>query len=263
MINLALRDAVRKLIPSSLKEFLASLFTSELIGSILKAKGWVNSRGCMFCVSHPRISNREAASIFWGFRERAEIDLVKHLLPINKESTVVELGGSIGVVASYVAKLKPKRMVVVEADPEILGICEMNVNRNSSEDIDVVFLNNAITYVDDPITRFLPGSTTTSGKIDRSPESGAGITVSSVSLSKILLSESIVEYILISDIEGAEADIWFRDQRALKDCSAIVVELEDTEQYSTQDQIEQLQTLGFNQSYQYGRVYFFEKAENK
>lgn len=257
------RDAARKLIPASLRETLVALLTSEIVGAAVKAKVWVNSKGCKFQVDHIRISNREAAGIFWGIRERAEVDLVKQLLPISSDSTVVELGGSIGVVASHVAKRKPKRIVVVEADPELLEICEVNVNINISSDTAAVFLNRAVDYISRDDSLFVPGNTTTSGKLGHGSAAASGITVGNSTLSKILNSLSVGEYILISDIEGAEADIWFMDQQALNSCSHIVAELEDTKKYTAQAQLEQLGALGFRITYGYGRVYLLEKLNSE
>lgn len=259
MINLVRQDAIRKLVPSFLKEIIVAILTTPLIGQLFKYKAWVNSKGCIFFVNHPRISAREAAAIYWGHRERAEVDFVRRLLPINADSTVIELGGSIGVVAAHVVKLKPKRMIVLEADPEIIELCKININANRSEETEVDFINKAVSYADDAMVKFLPGSTTTSGKINQSSVSLAGITVESITLSEIVSNYSVNDYILISDIEGSESDIWFQDGNALERCSAIVVEIEDTKKYSAQDQIHQIKSLGFTENYHYGRVYFFEK----
>ena len=184
--------------------------------------------------------------------------MVKNLLPVSPNLTIVEFGGSVGVVASHAVKRNPKGLVVIEADRELLDLCRINVNLNNVEDVDVVFLNFAVDYSDAAVTRFIPGATTTSGQLERTDQC-RGLPLETTTLSQILDSQHIDEYVLISDIEGAEADVWFMDQAALEKCRAIVVELEDTKKYSTQDQINQLEILGFENVYSYGRVFFFSK----
>jgi len=185
-------------------------------------------------------------------------EFVKNLLPVSPNLTIVEFGGSVGVVASHAVKRNPKGLVVIEADRELLDLCRINVNLNNVEDVDVVFLNFAVDYSDAAVTRFIPGATTTSGQLERTDQC-RGLPMETTTLSQILESQHIDEYVLISDIEGAEADVWFMDQAALEKCLAMVVELEDTKKYSTQDQINQLEILGFENVYSYGRVFFFSK----
>lgn len=261
MAYLPWQDIVRRLIPPSFKRFIIGLMTSDLVGALLKKYGWITSRrgGGKFFVGHERISGQEAASIFWGFRERAEVDFVTRLLPIDSTTAVVELGGSIGVVAGAVAKRRPKQMVVVEADPKLLDLCEINLGKNAYPETRIEYSNSVVTYQDSAAVEFIRGSTTTSGKIKQHDGSEAGLMIQPMTLSTILARYSIDEYVLISDIEGAEADIWFKDEGALENCHAIVVELEDTERYSTESQVKQLQDLGFTQCYRYGRVYFFDR----
>lgn len=260
---LKIKDALRKLVPSKFKRLAVRILTAELIGSALKKKEWVRCKEALVFVNHPRISNSEAAAAFFGIRERAEIDIVNTALRINSSSTVVELGCSIGVVASNLAKLGPKRLVLVEADQELLALAKKNVSLNATDATEVIFINNAIDYSGSPEVKFKPGITTTSGLVSpqmvESDSRNCGMSVNTIRLIALLERFSIGEYFLISDIEGAESDIWFNDSAALRNCVAIVVELEDTPTKTIQQQIAQLISLGFAKRYEYGRVFLFVK----
>ena len=208
MENFKLMNVFRKIIPPQLKGSVFDLLTSDVFGAVLKKSEPITSKGCSFFVDHPRISSREAASIFWGLRERAEVELVKNLLPVSPNLTIVEFGGSVGVVASHAVKRNPKGLVVIEADRELLDLCRINVNLNNVEDVDVVFLNFAVDYSDAEVTRFIPGATTTSGQLERTDQC-RGLPMETTTLSQILDSQHIEEYVLISEVAGAAVDVWF------------------------------------------------------
>lgn len=253
---LKIKDAIRKLIPPQIKGVAAGILTAGPIGAAAKKKGWIRCKRAMVYVDHPRISNQEAAAIFFGIRERAEIDLAMTALGVDASSTVVELGCSIGVVASNLASLRPRRLILVEPDAELLELCKTNLGRNVSDQTQVTFLNRAIDYSGNAAIPFQAGLTTTSGMVSLA---GGGGLVDTLRLSELLERCSVDQFILVSDIEGAEADIWFSDADALGNCLAILVELEDTVAYSMQAQIDRILSLGFVLHYQYGRVFLFKK----
>ena len=82
----------------------------------------------------------------------------------------------------------------------------------------------------------------------------------------IKLSEIVEEhmvnaknYVLISDIEGAETDIFYMDSRALLKCKIIICELDKVEGHSISDQVKKLSSLGFVLKEHFGQVYVFKK----
>ena len=61
-------------------------------------------------------------------------------------------------------------------------------------------------------------------------------------------------YTLISDIEVAEAEVFFEDKQSLINCERIIVEVENTEKYSKNIQISKIKNLEC-----YGNVFVFQK----
>jgi FkbM family methyltransferase len=261
MASLALKDSFRKLIPSSLKRVLASIVVSDTVGWLIRRRGaTIDVKGCAISIDDPRISNREVAALYFDLRERAEADIVDNCLPIDGESTVVELGTSIGYLASIAARHKPRRLILVEPDDTLLEIARENTKLNAGARTEIVFERAAISYGETASVMFARGATTTSGKtVVRDPRLNYE-TVETTTLMQLLRKHNVRSYLLIADIEGAEADIWFRDEEALAGCQAIVVELEDCNTYRIADQIERIHDLGFVESYSYGHVYCFKKC---
>lgn len=255
----ALKDRIRSLIPSGIKHHIAKILTSDKIGRSIKDRGCISRGGVVIWVDDPRVSNREAAAIFFGIRERAELDVVQRMLDINPLVDVIELGSSIGYIASHIVKRNPRKLIVVEADSELLGLCKKNIMSNCSSNADIRYLNKAISYSDNGMVFFRRGATTTSGQlVDYHDERGNYI-VQSIKLSDVIRENNIDRYILVSDIEGAEAEIFFEDKDALDRCVAIVVELEDTKHYTQENQVAQILRLGFFMVYSYGRVFLFKR----
>ena len=67
------------------------------------------------------------------------------------------------------------------------------------------------------------------------------------------------KYTLITDIEGAESEIFFKDVKSLKNCEMIIAELEDTAKYSIIKQLRQLKKIGYSIIEYYSNVYVFQK----
>ncbi len=68
------------------------------------------------------------------------------------------------------------------------------------------------------------------------------------------------EFTLITDIEGAEAEVFFKDKNSLKMCSQIIAELDNTLSYSIDEQVDQLLSYGFKMKERYGNVFVFIKS---
>jgi FkbM family methyltransferase len=76
-----------------------------------------------------------------GIVESAELRFVQKYVPTN--STILELGSSIGVVASFLAAYKnPKRMILVEAYPDLIPLLKDNLTLNNATNFKI--LNAAI-----------------------------------------------------------------------------------------------------------------------
>ena len=76
-------------------------------------------------------------------------------------------------------------------------------------------------------------------------KSNTSYALSAITLSEILNQNAIKgSYTLITDIEGAESEIFFKDKIALKNCEIIIAELENVQKYTVEKQISELVKLG-------------------
>ena len=207
-------------------------------------------------VANPKVTNQVKASIFWGFYEGAEMRFVRKYLPKNLD--VVELGGSIGVISSLIGKtMGPgKRLHVVEADDKLIPSIRINVSLNNP-DVDFGVIHGAISYTHsgaETTTRFYSSEHNTGGNKYGS-HNGAkeqfAIDVPVLSLSEVLIRQGVDRFSLVSDIEGAEAEILNHDSGSLAKCDFMVIELHDTESEGhcirIQEMLSSLKKLGFRE----------------
>ena len=76
-----------------------------------------------------------------------------------------------------------------------------------------------------------------------------------ISLSKVIENYDVKgKYCLISDIEGADAAIFYNDIASLDNCERIIAELDDSPLGTIEDQIEKLKSIGFSVTERYGQV---------
>jgi FkbM family methyltransferase len=151
--------------------------------------------------------------------ESAERRAVRRYLKRN--IPVVELGGSMGVVACVTNKRLADRKahVVVEANPMALPQLELNKKRNRGE---FAIVNRAIAYGADTIT-FCPSSDLAGNSITRAGEQPP-VTVKTVSVGELLQQNGFERFSLVCDIEGAEYDMVCHEEAALKKADTIVME---------------------------------------
>ncbi|MGB7307187.1 MAG: FkbM family methyltransferase [Burkholderiaceae bacterium] len=155
-----------------------------------------------------------------GHYEQAEQVLIQKYLSPNLP--VIELGGSMGVVSAYVRTvLNPTTpMTVVEANPKLIPVLERNAFASD---------NGAFTRVLHHAVSTTPGSLDFPVSDDylsnRISAKNDGETVSVQTITLGQLTESLDQYSLIMDIEGAEFDIFKNDAPALKACQLAIVEV--------------------------------------
>jgi FkbM family methyltransferase len=167
------------------------------------------------------------AQIFWKFYESGEIRFLHRYL--RRDLDVVELGSSIGVMASQILRLQnpQRRLVCVEANATLIEALARNTAAASPGRVKIV--SSAISYPEKEGARehFAIGGSTIEGHVtDHKTEQS--IEVQTTSLSRILHDADIEDYALISDIEGAEAGILEHDSPALDRCRQILIELHPT-----------------------------------
>lgn len=204
-------------------------FVGNIIGRIFDDK--IPSRGCVIFTDSPIIIPSSKASLFWGFYEGAEVRFVQKY--ISRDCDVIEIGSSIGVVSSNIARrLNPaKRLVCVEADPRLASIICQNIEANAPE-ANVILETLAVAYsvpVGEKVC-FTLAERHVDSRVSRSGnEDSMSIGVPSATLTSIVEKYSIDRFALVCDIEGAEKEIIENEFSALEKCNLIIIELHDTE----------------------------------
>ena len=124
------------------------------------------------------------------------------------------------------------------------------------------FLNKAI-YYDSLYVNFQENTSITSKITSKNLKTNKSYKVKTTKLSDVIKLYSIKKpFTLISDIEGAEAPIFFEDSQSLKLCETIIVELENTPLKSIKTQVMAIKKIGFKLLEFYGNVYVFKLKIN-
>jgi FkbM family methyltransferase len=251
----------KKLIPSFVKQFLVNIFCSSFFGSFIKLFLKKTLKGAKF--NFKIVDSKSAAKIYFGIWESAEIRFAEKY--VKNGDTVIELGSSVGVtMATLLSNKKLTKFIAVEANPKTFKLLNKTAEFYTHKAQDVVILNKAISYENSKYVRFSEKSLTDS-KIQEDHEAvnkETIVEVSSITLNQLIKNYTQPEttYTLITDIEGAEAEIFFKDSLALTQCKTIVCELEDTQQYSMKSQIKELEKIGFKLIEFYGNVFAFQRT---
>jgi FkbM family methyltransferase len=134
---------------------------------------------------------------------------------------VVELGGSMGVVACVTNRLlkNPAGHVVVEANPLVIPQLELNrtLNRCRFE-----IVNRAIAYGMESVT-FRPSSNVCISSVTTAGDL-APVTVETVALRDIVRDRGFTRFNRICDIEGLEYDLVDHEMDVLKNADTIILE---------------------------------------
>ena len=168
--------------------------------------------GARFHTDDPAISPRVKAALLFGFYEGAERRFVRDHLPIDRD--VVELGGSMGVVTTAIARrLAPgRRIVTVEANPSLVPVLERNVAANAPG-VDVTVVGAALDYSGAATVPLALGDLSTNAKVGGGGTGHGVVDVPTVTLSGLLDEHGLDDVTLVSDVEGAEWAM-VRDDRA-------------------------------------------------
>lgn len=238
----------------------------NLLGRVLGER--IRMRGCTIDTSGA-VPGAAKAALFFGLYEKSEIRFVERYL--RPDLDTVELGASLGVVSSHIARrLDPgHRLVSVEANPTYLQRARENVARNAPG-VRAELVHGAVDYS-------APGRShvafeVAQGNLASHLATGAGgrvVEVPRVTLADLLSRNEIGEYNLVCDVEGAEAGVLARDGAALGRCRRIIIELHQTRFDGREIGVEELRAaierLGFTQRARSGlggtgRVFAFERA---
>lgn len=253
--------SLKKLFPTSVKVLAIKSLILVRFGFIIKR---LNPKRTLSrnLYDFTNVTHEEAVEIFFGSWESAEIRIAKNFI---KSPVIVELGSSIGVLTSALSSCKEKkRFYLIDANvrnikilTSIVAFLKQICKVKHSYAIYNYCISGSPKTVNFSI-RSTSGSRISSIQQDPYPTYEMNTTTLSQFLRANLPSTN---YCLISDIEGEEASIFFDDPESLDLCSEIVVELEKTEIYSINDQIDRLNQLHFQLVYRYGNVAYFKKIQ--
>lgn len=235
--------------------------TGRLIALLMRDR--IPHRGCWIDTSCRSIKPQLKARLLWGVYEQAETRFVRaHLRP---DLDVIELGSSLGVVASHIARklLAGRRLICVEANAQLIDSLTRNVATNAPH-ISHTVIHAAI----DPIASqrttvpFRCADDHTASAVEES-ESGDSAEVPVISLSELV--HDLPAYCLVADIEGAEAAIVETEMAALARCQQLIIELHDSNyaghRVTVDSLVHWLQDVhGFTLRRQCGTVYLFERG---
>ena len=196
-------------------------FRRRRVSQYVKTNGWIfDFHGNQ--VEVPKDSPLALTNaLIKGKYESAEAKLISRYLPTNEP--VLELGGSLGIVSSLIGQyLNTETMhLIVEANPALIDICTKNIQRSASK-----VLCKAISY----------NGATTKFEINLNPHASmlsntAKITATTIEVETISLATLWKEigspkgYTIVSDIEGAEIEIFTHDALVLSYAGTIIIEL--------------------------------------
>ena len=205
------------------KSAIASLITLPFIGECIRNRpgNHLNKHGLKFDLSNKIISARDIGFFYWGLYEKAEIKFINKYLSNHMAETVVELGGSLGIVSCVIASrlLPGQQLTVVEANPNLPPIIEKNLQLNGFENVRVI--NAAVPLTNAKEVFFEVNTSSLLGRIvpGRTPHS---VVVPCRKLSDIV--EDGKEFILVCDIEGAEVGLLENDASVLSRAKLIIIE---------------------------------------
>lgn len=227
-------------------------------------QGRIPNRGFIIDTNNRHISRKTAARLFWGLYEKAEISFVRQYM--RRDLDVVELGCSLGVVSLHISQTRGRKQkhICVEANPHLIETIRKNLEVNAQVQATEV-LNRAIDYRNPVETDFGLSEDSLASRVGGA-EGDQIIGVKTITLSEILRTHQVGDFVLVSDIEGAEVGLILNDAQALERCRQIIIELHSAEYegkaYSVNDLRAGIRSgHGFRLVASRGDVFVFEKQE--
>lgn len=172
------------------------------VGKLIELKGnQISIDGCRFSVHSPAIPTALKSRFLFNKYEPDERQALNGFL--DASLPVVELGGSVGVIACLSNKRlnDPGRHVVVEANPDLIPLLERNRDLNGCH---FTVIQRALAYGGDRVNFYQSNDFLLSSVQLHAARS---TTVPSVSLREIVEQFGFDRFTLICDIEGGEYDL--------------------------------------------------------
>lgn len=154
--------------------------------------------------------------------EQAEAKLIREAL--RKDTHVLELGGSIGVISAVIRSVIGPRAthVIVEADKNLAQVCAHNAFHGADRGCAIV-KHGAVDYSGARHVFFDSGHNAHTGHVDHSALDGTAVPTITASAAAADLPEG--PFALVCDIEGAEYPMIEHDADLLGRVSVVIMEL--------------------------------------
>lgn len=155
--------------------------------------------------------------------EESEAHLIEAYL--ERDTNVIELGGCYGVISALIRnKIGPNaHHLIVEANPDLAAICSLNANcQLNSPNTDIVVA--AVDYSGKQYVDFLTGTHPHGGHISLGATAQNVVRTQTVTLSKLAMKLPEGPFALICDIEGAEVQLFGKENLVLSKISLLILE---------------------------------------
>lgn len=245
------------------KTLVRKILISDVIGNLIRfVTSTVRANDLKFSISSRHIRGKIISLIFFKKYEKEEVQMIRKYM--RNDLPIIDLGSSLGIVATNAAKVSNQSIICVEANVHLTDVICENLANNGIDENRFLVINAAICDLEQankPIYFSSRGSNEL-GKICEKESKNA------VRVETLLLSDLVEQkdnYILISDIEGAEAAFLFSDSDCLDSCQQLFIELHAIQwkgvQYEVQDLTERIESLGFTEVEKRGMNYYYTRYE--
>jgi FkbM family methyltransferase len=213
-----------------------------LVGWLVELFGnRVRLHGLTIDVDNRLVQRRHKSTIYFGIYELGEIACVRRY--VRPADAVVELGGSIGVVACVTNRLlnDPARHVVVEANPELIPTLQRNKDLNRCG----FTIVHAAAGCAEPTVEFSVSRHFLMGRAGGSD--GRRVRVDTTRLAALVERFGGAPCVLVCDIEGGEVGVVETELEAIRRAVRLVI-METHERYTgvrNQEMLESLRNAGF------------------
>lgn len=231
----------------------------SIAGSILRLlyRNKIRSGNNTIYTKSKLISNQTVALVYFNRYEKDEIDLCKKYL--SSDLDIIELGTSIGVVASFIQQaFHVKKMICVEANHLLHSLLKNTFKSNDF--INTTLLNVAVSNDNKPVF-FATRDSNELGKIVDYSETK----VNAKSLQQIKKENNILNYNLVCDIEGAECNFILGE--GLENCQLAIIELHksvwNNKTYSIDELSHLIQKKGFELLERVNGTFVFKRLKHK
>ncbi|WP_436926242.1 FkbM family methyltransferase [Halosimplex amylolyticum] len=219
--------------------FATHFIRRRVIGLYVIATGdRVEYNGVTLDLSNDQITPAQRSAFKFGTYEDAERRCVDAYL--SREADVIELGASIGFLSCYVDNVTTGEQISVEANPELIETLERNreLNGGTFEVCHAAYAPTEDTVPFTVDTNFLEGHV---------GESARSTSVPAVSLAGLAAQHDLDDFVLVTDIEGAEIELITTELDLVAACCPLVIiELHPDLAYSISEMVSQFEAAGFD-----------------